>query len=65
MDYEMTYWELRETMERAHDQLWANCTQTNKIKYMDARRKFQNFCMMVLEQLMDENSDVLANLKRV
>ena len=62
---EQKYWELREAMERAHDQLCANCTQTNKIKYMDARYKFQNFCMAVLEQLMDENSDVLANLKGV
>lgn len=62
---EQKYWELREAMERAQDQLCANCTQTNKIKYMDARYKFQYFCMVVLEQLMDENSDILANLKRV
>lgn len=62
---EQKYWELREAMERAHDRLCANYTQTNKIKYMDARYEFQNFCTMILEQLMDKNSDVLANLKEV
>lgn len=65
MNYEATYWELREAMERAHDQLCANYTQNNKIKYMDARCKFQGFCMVILERLMDENPDVLANLKSV
>lgn len=65
MNYEVVYWELREVMERAHDQLCANYTQTNKIKYMDARCKFQNFCTKILEKLMDENSDILANLKNI
>lgn len=62
---EEKYWELREAMERAHDQLCANYTQSNKIKYIDARMKFQSFCTEILERLMDENSDVLANLKKV
>lgn len=62
---EQKYWELRETMERAHDQLCANYTQSNKIKYMDARMKFQSFCTEILEKLMDENSDILANLKNI
>lgn len=62
---EEKYWELREAMERAHDQLCAKYTQTNKIKYMDARYKFQSFCTKILEKLMDENSDVLANLKSI
>ena len=62
---EEKYWELREAMERAHDQLCANYTQSNKIKYIDARMKFQSFCTEILEKLMDENSDVLVNLKKV
>lgn len=62
---ENKYWELRENMERAHDQLCANYTQSNKIKYMDARMKFQSFCTEILEKLMDENSNVLVNLKKV
>ena len=40
MNYEEKYWELRETMDRAHDKLCANYTQSNKLHYMDARMKF-------------------------
>lgn len=60
---ENKYWELRENMERAYDQLCANYTQSNKIKYIDARYKFQSLCTEILEKLMDEKSDVLAKLK--
>lgn len=60
---EEKYWELRENMERAHDKLCGNYSQQNKIKYMDARYKFENFCVKVLEKLMEENSDILKNLK--
>ena len=63
MSYEEKYWELREAMDRAHDKLCANYTQSNKLHYMDARMKFQAFCTEILEKLMEENSDVLARLK--
>jgi hypothetical protein len=63
MNYEEKYWELREMMDRAHDKLCANYTQSNKLRYMDARMKFQAFCTEILEKLMEENSDVLARLK--
>lgn len=62
---EEKYWELRENMERAHDQLCAKYTRSNEIKYMDARIKFQSFCTKILEKLMDENSDILTNLKNI
>ncbi len=60
---EKKYWELRKNMERAHDELCGNYSQKNKIKYMDARYKFENFCAKILEKLMEENSDILKNLK--
>jgi hypothetical protein len=63
MNYEEKYWELRENMDRAHDKLCANYTQSNKLHYMDARMKFQAFCAEILEKLMEENSDVLTRLK--
>lgn len=60
---EEKYWGLRETMDRAHDKLCANYTQSNKLRYMDARMKFQTFCTEILEKLIDENSDILERLK--
>ena len=62
---EEKYWELRENMERAHDKLCANYTQINQLCYMDARIRFQSFCTEILEKLMNENSDILANLKKI
>jgi hypothetical protein len=60
---EEKFWELREAMDRAHDKLCANYTQSNKLRYMDARMKFQAFCTGVLEKLMDENPNVLKGLE--
>ena len=63
MNYEEKYWELRETRDRAWDKLCAKYSSTNLENYSIARSRFMNFCVEILEKLMDENSDVLARLK--
>ena len=35
----------------------------SKLKYDTAYQRYMEFCSEVLEKLMDENSDVLKNLK--
>lgn len=62
---EEKYWELREKWERAEDKYSCYPTPTNFIASVEAREEFQNFCVKILEKLMDENSDVLANLKNI
>jgi hypothetical protein len=61
---EKEYWELREAMERAYDRWVEQETLANYIVYLSARGKYETFCVRVLEQLMEENSDVLQNLKK-
>ena len=64
MDYEAKYWELREACERAFDKWMANPRkEDNRQKYLVALSEYQDFCMDVLEMLMDENEDVLKRLK--
>lgn len=64
MNYETRYWELREACERAFDIWMGNPRkEENHQKYWAALSEYQDFCMDVLEMLMDENSDVLARLK--
>ena len=60
---EKRYWELREECERAFDKWFANKQESNFQAYKETLNTYQNFCMNVLEQLMDENADVLKNLK--
>jgi hypothetical protein len=60
---EQKYWELRERWERAEDKYLGHPTVENFIASVEAREDFQNFCVKILEKLMDENSDVLTNLK--
>jgi hypothetical protein len=60
---EEKYWELREAVERAHDRCYAHNTAENHIAYISAKQIFENFCVEVLEKLMEENSDVLKCLK--
>jgi hypothetical protein len=60
---EQKYWELREAMERAYDKWKGKETCENYVSYLTARGEYETFCVKVLEQLMDENSDVLTNLK--
>lgn len=63
MNYEEKYWELREAVERAYDKCYSHHTANNYIAYLSAKQIFENFCVEILEKLMDENSDVLVRLK--
>lgn len=60
---EERYWELREECERTFDRWVANKNEPNFQAYRNALSIYQDFCMDVLERLMDENADVLKNLK--
>lgn len=60
---EEKYWELREAVDRAWDEVCKNPTIENLQAYNIICRKFDVFCVQVLEKLMDENSDVLTRLK--
>ena len=64
MDYEARYWELYKGCEQALDRWLANPQRKdNHQKYLIALSVYQDFCMDVLEMLMDKNADVLKNLK--
>ena len=63
MNYEEKYWELRENWERMEDIYFSEPTTEKFIASVEAREKFQSFCVEILEKLMEENSDVLAHLK--
>ena len=60
---EERYWELREACERAFDRLVADKRESNLQAYKEALSIYQDFCMDILERLMDKNADVLKNLK--
>ena len=60
---ENKYWELRENMERTHDKYVGKETAENYIAYLTAKGQYEDFCMRIVEKLMDENPDVLARLK--
>ena len=60
---EERYWELRENCERAFDRFMGDKQETSLNAYREALGIYQDFCMDVLERLMDENADVLKNLK--
>ena len=60
---EERYWELREACERAFDKWMVDKRESNFNAYKEAFSVYQDFCMDVLERLMDENADVLKNLK--
>ena len=60
---EEKYWELREECERAFDKWLANQCISNFNDYKKALSIYQDFCMDILERLMDENADILKNLK--
>ena len=50
-------------MGRAYDKWVGKETTENYVFYLTARGEYETFCVKILERLMDENSDVLANLK--
>ena len=60
---EERYWELREECERTLDRYIADNRESNFQAYKEALSIYQDFCMDVLEILMDENADLLKNLK--
>lgn len=62
MNYEARYWELREAVERAEDEMVGGKPNSTE-RYKVALSVYQDFCMDTLERLMDENEDVLKNLK--
>ena len=62
--YESKYWELREDEERKWD-AWVGNPSNQKLydEYMSAKEYYYLFCVEILSELMEENSDVLARLK--
>ena len=62
---EERYWELREEVDRTFDRWFADKRESNLQAHEEALSTYQDFCMDVLERLMDENADVLKNLKEM
>lgn len=60
---EERYWELREEVERTFDRWMADKSESNLQAHKEAFSTYQDFCIDVLEKLIDENVDVLKNLK--
>ena len=60
---EERYWELRENCERAFDRFMSDKRESNIHAYREALGIYQDFCMDMMERLMDENADVLKTLK--
>lgn len=63
MNYEEKYWELREMVEKACDDWGNEQTHESLTNYKKILSRYQDFCMDVLEILMEKNADVLKNLK--
>ena len=60
---EEKYWELREAVDRTFDKWCATVSNEDYVAYTIAKQKFEGYCVDVLTQLMEENSDILARLK--
>ncbi len=60
---EEKFWELRENVDRAFDKWCATVNNDDYEAYIIAKQKFEGYCVDVLTQLMEENSDVLKRLK--
>ena len=60
---ELKYWELREECERAFDKYCGEQTNENLRTYREVFSLYQDLCMDILENLMDENPNVLTRLK--
>lgn len=54
--YEQRYWELREEMDRATD-------RRDRKAYTIAHYEYIDLCTHILEEIMEEHSDVLKRLK--
>lgn len=61
---EERYWELREAMDRAKDRM-AIMPYSVKVadNYATIEREFYECCADILEEIMEEHSDVLKRLK--
>ena len=57
------YWMLRKRCEEAFNEWFGDKTDDKFVAYTIALSLFQDFCMDVLEQLMEKNPEVLRNLK--
>lgn len=57
------YWNLREAVDRAWDAYCRNPSFATEVRHTEALREFQEFCVEVLECLMNENADILKGLK--
>ena len=60
---EERYWELRENVDRAFDKWCATVNVDDYEAFIVAKQNFEGYCVDVLTQLMEENSDVLNRLK--
>ena len=60
---EKKYWKLRAECEDAFNKYIVNPCESSLLAYKEALSIYQDFCMDVLERLMDENADVLKRLK--
>lgn len=56
--YEKRYWELREAMDRAED-------IHDYEAYNEANEEYICLCLDILEEIMEEHSDVLKRLKNI
>lgn len=63
MGYEEKYYELLDNRDRTFDNYFKNRTEYNKIAFNEADKEFGDFCMEILEKLLEENSDILKRLK--
>ena len=62
MTREQKYWELREDCERAFDKQCGEQTEANLLAYREALSIYQDWCMDILEELMDRNPFALKDL---
>lgn len=62
---EERYWELREAVDRAWDEYNKNPNISTNLNYDIALHEYTDFCVEILEKLMEENSEVLTNLKNI
>ena len=60
---EERYWQLRKECEQAFGRWIVNKRESDFQTFKEALSIYQDFCMDVLKRLIDENSDILKNLK--
>lgn len=60
---EERYWQLRKECERAFGRWIVNKRESDFQTFKEALSIYQDFCMDTLERLIDENPDILKNLK--